>query len=286
MCLSRWRRLCAGGAAGIALSRLPGKYALCCCRCCRCSRPSPAWYSSDCCSCAGHGADHGDHRPVHLCHVPGAEKYLYRALRRGGQVHRGGQGLRYDPAPDPGAGGAALALPSIIGGLRLSTVYTVSWAVLASMIGLGGWGTLFTRGFLQQQPAHHHRGHPGGHPGGGAGGADRPAAKARGAPRASEGGGEMSLMLVFEHLYIVLLAALLSLAWGCPWACSAICARRCAGPSSGWRTCCRRFRPWRCWASSWSLWGREAHGGHRHHPLLPAAIVRNTCLGLQEVPRA
>lgn len=33
-----------------------------------------------------------------------------------------------------------LAMPSIIGGLRISTVYTVSWAVLASMIGLGGLG--------------------------------------------------------------------------------------------------------------------------------------------------
>jgi osmoprotectant transport system permease protein len=33
-----------------------------------------------------------------------------------------------------------LAMPSIIGGLRMSTVYTVSWAVLASMIGLGGLG--------------------------------------------------------------------------------------------------------------------------------------------------
>ncbi len=33
-----------------------------------------------------------------------------------------------------------LALPSIIGGLRMSTVYTVSWAALAAMIGLGGLG--------------------------------------------------------------------------------------------------------------------------------------------------
>ncbi|HPX92576.1 MAG TPA: ABC transporter permease [Bacillota bacterium] len=33
-----------------------------------------------------------------------------------------------------------LAVPSIIGGLRMATVYTVSWAVLASMIGLGGLG--------------------------------------------------------------------------------------------------------------------------------------------------
>lgn len=33
-----------------------------------------------------------------------------------------------------------LALPAIIGGLRMSMVYTVSWAVLTSMIGLGGLG--------------------------------------------------------------------------------------------------------------------------------------------------
>lgn len=33
-----------------------------------------------------------------------------------------------------------LALPTIISGLRISTVYTVSWAVLAAMIGLGGLG--------------------------------------------------------------------------------------------------------------------------------------------------
>ncbi len=33
-----------------------------------------------------------------------------------------------------------LAIPSIITGLRMSTVYTVNWAVLASMIGLGGLG--------------------------------------------------------------------------------------------------------------------------------------------------
>ena len=31
-----------------------------------------------------------------------------------------------------------LAMPTIIGGLRISTVYTVSWAVLSTMIGLGG----------------------------------------------------------------------------------------------------------------------------------------------------
>lgn len=39
-----------------------------------------------------------------------------------------------------------LALPSIIAGLRMSTVYTVSWAVLAAMIGLGGLGDLIYPG--------------------------------------------------------------------------------------------------------------------------------------------
>lgn len=39
-----------------------------------------------------------------------------------------------------------LALPSIISGLRISAVYTVSWAVLASMIGLGGLGNLIYAG--------------------------------------------------------------------------------------------------------------------------------------------
>ena len=39
-----------------------------------------------------------------------------------------------------------LAMPTIIGGLRMSTVYTVSWAVLASMIGLGGLGNFVYRG--------------------------------------------------------------------------------------------------------------------------------------------
>lgn len=33
-----------------------------------------------------------------------------------------------------------LAMPNIIAGLRMSTVYTISWAVLAAMIGLGGLG--------------------------------------------------------------------------------------------------------------------------------------------------
>ena len=39
-----------------------------------------------------------------------------------------------------------LAMPTIIGGLRISTVYTVSWAVLAAMIGLGGLGDFIYQG--------------------------------------------------------------------------------------------------------------------------------------------
>ena len=39
-----------------------------------------------------------------------------------------------------------LAMPTIIGGLRMSTVYTVSWAVLAAMIGQGGLGDFIYKG--------------------------------------------------------------------------------------------------------------------------------------------
>lgn len=39
-----------------------------------------------------------------------------------------------------------LAMPTIIAGLRMSTIYTVSWAVLAAMIGLGGLGDFIYRG--------------------------------------------------------------------------------------------------------------------------------------------
>lgn len=39
-----------------------------------------------------------------------------------------------------------LAMPTIIGGLRMSAVYTVSWAVLAAIIGLGGLGDFVYQG--------------------------------------------------------------------------------------------------------------------------------------------
>ncbi len=39
-----------------------------------------------------------------------------------------------------------LAMPTIVAGLRMSAVYTVSWAVLAAMIGQGGLGDFIYRG--------------------------------------------------------------------------------------------------------------------------------------------
>ena len=39
-----------------------------------------------------------------------------------------------------------LAMPSIVAGLRMAAVYTVSWAVLAAMIGLGGLGEFVYQG--------------------------------------------------------------------------------------------------------------------------------------------
>ena len=39
-----------------------------------------------------------------------------------------------------------LAIPTIIAGLRMAAIYTVSWAVLASMIGLGGLGNFVYQG--------------------------------------------------------------------------------------------------------------------------------------------
>ncbi|MBU5626844.1 ABC transporter permease [Oscillibacter sp. MSJ-2] len=39
-----------------------------------------------------------------------------------------------------------LAMPTIIAGLRMAAIYTVSWTVLASMIGLGGLGDFVYQG--------------------------------------------------------------------------------------------------------------------------------------------
>ena len=39
-----------------------------------------------------------------------------------------------------------LAMPTIIAGLRMAAIYTVSWTVLAAMIGRGGLGTFVYQG--------------------------------------------------------------------------------------------------------------------------------------------
>ena len=45
-----------------------------------------------------------------------------------------------------------LALPLIISGIRLSSVYVISWATLASYVGAGGLGDLVFNGFNLYQP--------------------------------------------------------------------------------------------------------------------------------------
>ena len=45
-----------------------------------------------------------------------------------------------------------LAMASIVSGIRMSTIYTVSWAVLAAMIGLGGLGEFVYRGIETNNP--------------------------------------------------------------------------------------------------------------------------------------
>lgn len=46
-----------------------------------------------------------------------------------------------------------LAMPTIIAGLRMAAIYTVSWAVLASMIGLGGLGDFIYAGLSSNDNA-------------------------------------------------------------------------------------------------------------------------------------
>lgn len=45
-----------------------------------------------------------------------------------------------------------LALPLIISGTRLSSVYVISWATLASYVGAGGLGDLVFNGLNLYQP--------------------------------------------------------------------------------------------------------------------------------------
>ena len=62
------------------------------------------------------------------------------------QYKEAAQGCGMSPAQQLLRVELPLAMPTIIGGLRMSTVYTVSWAVLASMIGGGGLGDFIYSG--------------------------------------------------------------------------------------------------------------------------------------------
>ena len=62
------------------------------------------------------------------------------------QYKEAAQGCGMSPAQQLLRVELPLAMPTIIGGLRLSTVYTVSWAVLAAMIGEGGLGDFVYKG--------------------------------------------------------------------------------------------------------------------------------------------
>ena len=62
------------------------------------------------------------------------------------QYKEAAQGCGMSPAQQLLRVELPLAMPTIIGGLRMSTVYTVSWAVLAAMIGQGGLGDFIYKG--------------------------------------------------------------------------------------------------------------------------------------------
>ena len=62
------------------------------------------------------------------------------------QYKEAAQGCGMSPAQQLLRVELPLAMPTIIAGLRMAAIYTVSWAVLASMIGLGGLGNFVYRG--------------------------------------------------------------------------------------------------------------------------------------------
>ena len=69
------------------------------------------------------------------------------------QYKEAAQGCGMSPAQQLLRVELPLAMPTIIGGLRMATVYTVSWAVLASMIGLGGLGDFIYAGLSSNDNA-------------------------------------------------------------------------------------------------------------------------------------
>lgn len=74
-------------------------------------------------------------------------KNTYTGLRQVAPSYReAAKGCGMSPAQSLWKVELPLAMPTIIGGLRMSTIYTVSWTVLASMIGQGGLGDFIYKG--------------------------------------------------------------------------------------------------------------------------------------------
>ena len=178
-----------------------------------------------------------------------------------------------------------LAMPTIIAGLRMSAIYTVSWAVLAAMIGLGGLGNFVYQGTSSNNNTLILLG-------------AIPSAllavvigalvdllQKRVTPQGLRKEGRlMSWNLVLEHLFIVLAASLLSILVGVPlgiW----------AYVSSKVRPVILRIVDLLQTIPSLALLGIvmvflgagkiTVITGITLYSLLP--IVRNTCLGLQQV---
>lgn len=96
-------------------------------------------------SLAGYGANDCHHCAVHLRHVSGAENTYTGLLGVEQKYLEAAKGCGMSQLQSLLRVELPLAMPSIIAGLRMSAIYTVSWAVLAAMIGLGGLG-----GFVYQ----------------------------------------------------------------------------------------------------------------------------------------
>ena len=69
------------------------------------------------------------------------------------QYKEAAQGCGMSPAQQLLRVELPLAMPVIISGLRMAAIYTVSWAVLASMIGLGGLGDFIYAGLSSNDNA-------------------------------------------------------------------------------------------------------------------------------------
>ena len=81
-----------------------------------------------------------------VLHIPVLKNTFTGLLGVDAQYKEAAQGCGMSPAQQLLRVELPLAMPTIIGGLRMSMVYTVSWAVLAAMIGLGGLGTFIYQG--------------------------------------------------------------------------------------------------------------------------------------------